>query len=279
MLFLSQALAQTKRPESFCRYSREMKFRDDGSFFYETEDRTARVLPYHRFPWGVCFKNPYFDKVKGASNISLSERKWTLDAMLIWNTKYENYKYNRWGSYDVMNIPAGPLFVWSCNRDQYNIIYTVKNDLGTDKKDTLGRYWSVDNYSSFEDLWRYFYAVIEMDNEHFKASGKPRVWTKAHFVNVMMHELGHAMGLQHEEGGDSEIMPSHGFGGQCKANPEETLCTLKDHDIEKFLWPYKPAGAETRVNYEARMERKRYMESAEYRCRQPQTGPIRILCP
>ena len=99
----------------------------------------------------------------------------------------------------MIGIPDGPLFVESCDRDEHNIIYTVKNDLGSNDKDMLGRYWSVDNYWNVNDLWRYFYAVIEMDTHH-KKGGKPRVWTKAYFINVMTHELGHALGLPPHEG-------------------------------------------------------------------------------
>ena len=197
-----------------------------------------------------------------------------------WNIKYQIYKYNRWGIADVIGIPEGPLFVESCDRERYNIIYTVKGNLGTDKRDTLGRYIPVNDFWNLADLWRYFYVIIVMDNRYYR-SGPPRVWNSFLFTNVMMHELGHVLGISHKKGEDSEIMVSS-MGGSTQCNieaVEERLCSLKYFDIEQFLAPYNPAEAETRADYEARMERKRYMESAEYRCRQFQSGPIRVLCP
>ena len=81
-----------------------------------------------------------------------------------------------------------------------------------------------------------------MDTHHYKG-GKPRHWNKYHFTNVMMHELGHALGLPHMKGEYSEIMTSHGFGGKCRDNPKKKRCDFTDYDFERFLWPYKPQDA------------------------------------
>ena len=87
-----------------------------------------------------------------------------------------------------------------------------------------------------------------MDTHH-KKGGQPRVWTKAYFINVMTHELGHALGLPHMKAENSDIMTSHGFGGQCKGKQKIKLCNFTDYDFERFLWPYKPQHAMTRQQY------------------------------
>ena len=272
VLFCGQAVAQSNSPKTFCRYTHEMKYNEDGTHIYLNKNKDYNVLSQRFFPWGVCFFIPGFLDIEGASETSSLEDEWTKDAIQKWNISYTNYKVNRWESTDVVGIPEGPLFVKSCDRDKYNIIYTVKNDIGSYTEDTWGRYWNVDSFWDF----RTFYAVIEMDNEHFFNSGKPRVWNRAHFVNVMMHELGHALGLPHMKGENSKIMTSNGFGGQCKDQEDKRLCNFTDYDFYRFLKPYNPAGAETRADFEARMKRERYYQSAEYRCRQPRST---ILCP
>ena len=131
------------------------------------------------FPWGVCFYKPSFISYDVISETSSREDQWTRDAMRKWNIAYRNYKINRWGSDDVFGIPAGPLFVESCDRYEHNIIYTFKADLGSNDRDTLGRYIPVDEYWD----WRIFYGIIKMDSRHYKG-GKQRFWTRYHFTNV-----------------------------------------------------------------------------------------------
>ena len=92
VLFCSQALAQTSRPESFCRYSHEMKIKKDGTYTYIKKDNLLfNHLPQNFFPWGVCFKKPYFREINGASVTSTREDDWTRDAMRRWNIAYRNY--------------------------------------------------------------------------------------------------------------------------------------------------------------------------------------------
>ena len=172
MLFCGQAVAQTNSP----RYAIRCSYDSNKE---QTERIRLRFLSQDFFPWGVCFKKPYFREINGASETSIREDQWTRRAMQGWNIAYRNYKINRWGSDDVIGIPDGPLFVGSCDRDNYNIIYTVKADLGSNDRDTLGRYISVDEYWD----WRIFYSIIKMDTHHYKG-GKPRHWDREHFINV-----------------------------------------------------------------------------------------------
>ena len=270
VLLSSQAFAQTNNLKEFCRYGERLKYTKSGHSYYIEETFSGDVLEEDDFPWGVCFIQPPFISSKW-SQTSSREDDWTRDAIQEWNVKYQNYKYNRWGSVDVVGIPRGPLFVKSCDRDRYNIIYTLKGDLG---KKTLGRYTPVDDYWSFSDFGRYFYVIITMNSREN--------WDSFLFTNVMMHELGHALGISHKRGEDSEIMVSQmGGSDQCDhLDVKHRLCTLKDFDVEQFLVFYDPANAETRVARNARIELEiqRQIEDFYYRCGQPQRG-IFARCP
>ena len=92
-----------------------------------------------------------------------------------------------------------------------------------------------------------FHANIVMDSN--------TKWNRTYFMNVMIHELGHALGIPHIQ---TDIMQSHGFG--CDDYEDINICTLQDFDFEKFLWPYIPKGTITIANQEARKKAKREAE-------------------
>ena len=52
------------------------------------------------------------------------------------------------------------------------------------------------------------------------------------FINVMMHEWGHALGLPHLRPQDTDIMTSHGFG--CETDGKRKICELSGHDYATF---------------------------------------------
>ena len=73
---------------------------------------------------------------------------------------------------------------------------------------------------------------------HVKLS---KEFTRAHFVNVIIHELGHVLGLPHvrDYGNNyqnlSEFMLPAGFG--CKEYYRDQICNFTDYDFEAFLKP------------------------------------------
>ena len=121
MVFFSQAVAQTNDPltPKRCSYDNDA-----------TRRKTRWMLPYNFYPWGVCFEySDMWEFIPSSSYyepFSTQERSWTKEAMDRWNDGYNVYKFKIWETYDVPYIPYGPLFVLSCDRDKYNILYIEK---------------------------------------------------------------------------------------------------------------------------------------------------------
>ena len=156
-----------------------------------------------------------------------------------------------------MGIPEGPLFKESC--DYYHgIIYIKKSHLpGLRRGQHTHKGW----------LFRAFQSLIEMDI---------RNWKPELFINVMIHELGHALGMPHAFPGDSEIMISHGFA--CKTRGAERICRILPADFESFLKPYNPEKAITWEERKAQMEKEeRYRARPEDMCQPRGMGGCIIL--
>ena len=275
ILFCNQILAQTNYPKIKDRNSYEMD-RDKS-----IEKRYA-LLPEEYYPWGVCVQKPNF---LGGYQISEEEEKWVDIAIAEWNNEYDNYKIRRWGDTDVVNIPQSPLFIKSCNTKKHNIVYILKENL---HKDTIGRYTSVDCllYLGHLCVWgdgRQFYGKIEMNTHWFRQS-KHNFKKEKFFINVMIHELGHALGIPHLHPKDTEFMESHGFH---PCSPTVRICKYTNYDWEAFLEFYGAWAAyssrerakeeEKRRREKEKRKRERYKKFKEECFEEFQSIPVVIF--
>ncbi len=220
LIFVSMSIWSQSRPihlERFCYDSQNLN----------KNRKLLKVLPEDSFPWGVCMK---------LSGFTEQQKDWTRRAMWEWNESYKRYKKRRWGTASVWKgIPApkknDKLFYEreSCEFEDFrrnDLIYLVKELL---RGKQLAHYKSTYHNPWFAPFSHSFWGVITVrENYH---------WTGSHFVNVMIHELGHALGIPHLKPGKTEIMLSHGFScGERRGR--DKICKLRDKDFESFLWSY-----------------------------------------
>ncbi len=208
-----------------CSYNIEQK---------KYRSRTNRILDKRDYPWGVCLKT---------ANTSRVEDEWTREAMQRWNKGYERYQKRKHGGFCGMwGVPDGPLFVESCNKEKHNIIYPQKAILPLN---IWGTHNTADGYISVSRRavdYLPLYGIIKMNKQVF--------WDKEHFINVMMHELGHALGLSHLRPEQTEIMSSHGFGCGTPGKNDK-ICELQDADFESFLKPY---SSKTEIKFDSTLD-------------------------
>ena len=218
LIFSSLSVAQSSAPYRMlkCDYLQHAYTQHE-----EIRQIKYSIVPANHYPWGVCVLKPSFISDVIETNVNETTKKedvWTRSAMNIWNEEYKRYKKRRWGRGDPVEMP-GTLFTESCDRERYNIIYTVKKELPTGGAE---QQFFADNENS------YIFSVIQMDQKD---------WDRSAYINTMLHELGHALGIHHLSQEKTEVMLSHGQG--C---PEGDICGITDADFESFLWPYNPFG-------------------------------------
>ena len=163
------------------------------------------------------------------SDFTNSEKQWIKLGKDIWNTDYKNYKRRRWGEQRMTGIPKGNLFVFSCeDYHDTNVIPVVKEDLGF----ANGRY---------QTNWILFYgsyAKIIMNNEGLSVDSKNKkrssFFKETFFIDVFMHELGHALGIPHLRHDDLMFLTLDACGDK------STVCRPSDLTFESFLAVYEP---------------------------------------
>ena len=77
--------------------------------------------------------------------------------------------------------------------------------------------------------------------------------TEKHFKNIMIHELGHALGITHLPPDETNLMQSQGFG----CDYERKVCSFTLADFDSFLGIYDFFGAMTRKEQKRRAEERR----------------------
>ena len=243
-MFCNQILAQTNRPIEVGRCSFEN---------YDYEYQEYITLPAGHYPFGVCLRKPWY---LDGRETSTEEDVWIYEAIEVWNRGYDNYINRTWGdtinpypyvvsSYNsgnvnrVVYIPDGPLFKHdTCDSSKRNLIYVTINDLDMG---VYGTYQPVDSYWDFLQ----FYGKIEI-NKHKTAN------YKALFINVMIHELGHALGIPHLPPETTHLMRQVNYG--CDEY-YKNVCQLTDVEFEAFLRPYDPPSLETQRKFKERKKR------------------------
>lgn len=181
------------------------------------EEATLTLLRDSAFPWYICLDE---------SKLTHQEEEWTRIAMQRWNRGFKDFLDRKPGYRKALTrkrfkiIPEGTLFIDACTNYSDGIIRITK------VKQSAG------NVATFypqvqQDVGR-FNVLIEMDK---------RNWDRELFINTMMHELGHALGIPHLIPAESGVMAL--INSDCE---EDKICSLTDKDFEVFLEPYLAMG-------------------------------------
>ncbi len=213
----------------------------DKEYYYFLEN-------HNDYPWGVCFPEE-------KHNFEQKHLNWTWEAMKKWNDEYDAFlsihKHNTLFPFrplkfpfDVSRIffdpkdylvagwpdPDDTLLIWSCDKEKYNLVYPVFAPTKVNEKTKIQ---PLAYYDAKHPWFGDFYGSIVMSNNVKEKNGKVKVWKKHHFINVMMHELGHLLGVPHLKPDETEIMTSYGFG--CKDRGHKEVCDLTSGDFNSFV--------------------------------------------
>ena len=224
IVFLSfpvQTFAQSNDPLDPDRTSYDMC--GTSSKYYQINEHTMLMLRADDYPWGVCI----------SFRMTRKERIWTKEAMQEWNFGFANYRWDRFKTHDVVNIPSGKLFVESCDRDSMNIIWV---DIESLSSGHIGYYSPRDTAWDFS----YFHGILRVSSNVD--------WTRELFINVMIHELSHALGIPHAPPGAPTNLLHRSVEIGCK-HPRYEICKITEYDFETFIEPF-PGRPMSRREYE-----------------------------
>ncbi len=224
----------------------------DKEYYYFLEN-------HNDYPWGVCFP-------EGKHNFEQKHLNWTWTAMEAWNKEYDKFisihKHNTLFPFrplrfpfDVSRIsfdprdyfvvawpdPESKLLVWSCDKEKYNLVYPVFAPTKVNEKTKIQ---PLAYYDAKHPWFGDFYGSIVMSNNVKEKNGKIKVWEEHHFINVMMHELGHLLGVPHLKPDETEIMTSYGFG--CGKRGKDKICSLTSGDFNSFVSIFRSRGKHIR---------------------------------
>ncbi len=149
--------------------------------------------------------------------------------MANWNKAYTSYiEFRKLQGYSVKGVPTSLLFVESCNRSKHNIIYLKSQNLSTTGPAA---------YYKFVHRWDFwtFYSNIVFNNQWLWTSDR-----RIEFINIMIHELGHALGIPHKKTKESVQEPTFYPAHQCHEASSTIYCNPGRRSIEIFLSNYKP---------------------------------------
>lgn len=181
------------------------------------------------FPLRVCIDNNFSKQKKDLIHLAVD----------IWNDEYAKYKEMRWGSAFVHGIPHW-LFVNCDSKDSYNkrndYIYITEKSLNYDnvQKNQLGSAQHKNDGVLFNNL---DYIEINIATDAPLDLGIQRTSYTSLFINVVLHELGHALTIPHIKYG--RLM----FFNMKFCKQEAGICKPRSKTFDVFLIRYNPDKA------------------------------------
>ena len=233
------------------------------SFDNENGNIVRQVRPLYLFDKQYFPLYVYID----LDDVRLTFRDSLLQAILIWNDAYDYYlnknaEQLKWKGINIYKtglnnykkfIPgwdSGELFMFMPYMDKDPEVIIIETRIGKNK--TLG-----DHISHLES--RFFggrdleYSFIRIDQIKIKGING----NNNYLINVIMHELGHALGITHFNQTDMLMKAKVGGCGN-------GICDISDAVFEEFLRPYLSEGVSKEfLHYPARWNKYIHRKEAE----------------